>query len=481
MSRPPCRFFNTPNGCNRGSKCKFAHSSPNNNPDTSEQLSPSISDSSLRLPSSSRPSGTGNSPCKQVQKHGSSLLSAGSTTIQSTAVLQRVAPFLTEGGLSKMSGSGTDGFFSQDPSSLSPSEAHNAIRRFLFNKFTFKSTFEVHAFVKILSSATTGDTRWQNGVHRLVDIIRWPKVSAQAGNSREVLSFQRGTLPILRVSTFLISWSLLAHFSQYLSSDFVTKSTLVTPVNTLFTEVLLNLKELADTIEVGMATIMANGSFRDPGGPVSPPLLGVQVLASISGVLDECLVRFKNAVATYPRLATLVANLRVWFDQWTTGICSSPPIFDNPFQSIQVPVRDLLMGTLREKVNRLESIVNREREKEVRPSSRRNALSVPNGTSNEGVIATLHSNYDPPGELRLDGPRHDNDFVDIQEIRIAPTHQELMCQTQPFLPASLFDAPHPAPADSMQRLLDGQFRLLREELTAPLRRAVQFVRDDLKF
>ena len=40
-----------------------------------------------------------------------------------------------------------------------------------------------------------------------------------------------------------------------------------------------------------------------------------------------------------------------------------------------------------------------------------------------------------------------------------------MCQTQPFLLASLFDAPHLFQADSMQRLLDIQYCLLREELT----------------
>lgn len=176
-------------------------------------------------------------------------------------------------------------------------------------------------------------------------------------------------------------------------------------------------------------------------------------------------MRFKNAVAMYPPLIILVTNLRIWFDQWSTGISSSPPTFDNPFQGIPAPVRDLLVNTLGDKVNRLESIVNRELGKEARSSSRKNALSVPNGASNGGLIAALRGTYDPPGELRLDGRRHDNDFVDIYDIRVAPTHQELMCRTQPFLPASLYDAPHPAPANSMQRLLDIQFRLLREELT----------------
>jgi len=182
----------------------------------------------------------------------------------------------------------------------------------------------------------------------------------------------------------------------------------------------------------------------------------------------RCLVRFKNAVAMYPRLVTLITNLRLWFDQWTTGIFSSTPTFDNPFHNIDAPVRDLLVNALREKVNRLESIVNRELGKETRSNSRGNVLGGQDRTSNEGLVAALHSTYDPPGDIRPDGPRHDNDFVDIHNIRVAPTHEELMCRAQPFLPASLFDAPHPAPADSMQRLLDGQFRLLREELTQVL-------------
>ena len=170
----------------------------------------------------------------------------------------------------------------------------------------------------------------------------------------------------------------------------------------------------------------------------------------------------------YPRLVTLVTNLRLWFDRWTTGIFSSPPTFDNPFQGVEGPVRDLLVNALREKVNRLEAIVNRELGKQTRSNSRRNALGGPDGPSNEGLVAALHSTYDPPGDLRLDGPRHDNDFVDIYDIRVAPTHQELMSRAQPFLPANFFDAPHPAPANSMQRLLDVQFRLLREELTQVL-------------
>ena len=229
-----------------------------------------------------------------------------------------------------------------------------------------------------------------------------------------------------------------------------------------------------------MAIIMASRSFNDPALP-NPPQLGAQVLASIAGVLDEyvflefmrisllcyidrCLVRFKNAVAMYPRLVTLVTNLRIWFDQWSTGISASPPAFDK-FQGIAGPVRDLMVDTLGEKVKRLQSIVNRELGKETCTGSRKDVVGGLNGASSDALVAALRGSYDPPGELRAEGPRHDNDFVEIYDIRVAPTHQELKCRLQPFLPASLFDAPHPAPADSMQRLLDIQYRLLREELT----------------
>ena len=70
-----------------------------------------------------------------------------------------------------------------------------------------------------------------------------------------------------------------------------------------------------------------------------------------------------------------------------------------------------------------------------------------------------------PGDERREGPRHDNDFVEIAQIQIAPTNGELVCRIPPYLPYNVPNAPHTYAADSIQRLLDIQFRLLREELT----------------
>jgi len=45
--------------------------------------------------------------------------------------------------------------------------------------------------------------------------------------------------------------------------------------------------------------------------------------------------------------------------------------------------------------------------------------------------------YDPPGELSKNSKRHDNDFVEISDISIIPTNDEILCKRQPFLPSPL--------------------------------------------
>ena len=72
------------------------------------------------------------------------------------------------------------------------------------------------------------------------------------------------------------------------------------------------------------------------------------------------------------------------------------------------------------------------------------------------------------GELSKHGKRHDNDAVNFQEIRVVPTADEILCKRNPFLPSTLPTTPHflePGP----DRLLDTQFRLVREDMLNPLR------------
>jgi hypothetical protein len=81
-----------------------------------------------------------------------------------------------------------------------------------------------------------------------------------------------------------------------------------------------------------------------------------------------------------------------------------------------------------------------------------------------GLLATVDMTYIGPGDIRPEGRRHDNDFQDIQDIQIAPTHDELASPHDPYLPANIPGARHHLPLPSMERLVDIHFRLLREEL-----------------
>ena len=163
----------------------------------------------------------------------------------------------------------------------------------------------------------------------------------------------------------------------------------------------------------------------------------------------------------------IVRHLKNWQDSWITGISASPPDFDDPLKGVGQAARDHITGYLKNKIERLVNIVDREQTKLEKAA--RQTRNVPHprlDVNHEGILSALHITYDGPGELsRLGVPRHDNDFVYIEDIRIAPTYEELVSTATPFLPANLHGAPHPHPDGTMQRFLDIQFRLLREELT----------------
>ena len=179
--------------------------------------------------------------------------------------------------------------------------------------------------------------------------------------------------------------------------------------------------------------------------------------------------RYKNATTTHTGIADHVSHLERWVDIWVNGISSSPPSFEDPL-SEEKERRQFLVRNLRDRLQRSIDIVKREKgAHEYYTSSRSQAKSlalkrVIKESEHIGILAALENDYEGPGTERPTGPRHDNDFVDIDYIRIAPTDDELRCRIPPFLPANIPNAPHPFASDSMKRLLDIQFRLLREEL-----------------
>ena len=158
-------------------------------------------------------------------------------------------------------------------------------------------------------------------------------------------------------------------------------------------------------------------------------------------------------------------DLFTWFSCWATAIKASPPVFGDSISLSNHEVRNLTLVELEKDVRRLKSIVDREyghAERMRRPVAQ---VTITADQMQQALTSRLIHTYEPPGTLRAGGARHNNDKTDIRDIRIAPTHEELLCPLQPYLPVFLPTAPHHEPEGSMQRHLDIQFRLLREELT----------------
>lgn len=172
--------------------------------------------------------------------------------------------------------------------------------------------------------------------------------------------------------------------------------------------------------------------------------------------------RFKDAVRNNPVTIQLIDDLKTWFEQWSAGVSSNPPTFVDAI--VNPEIRRLTLDHLRHDIERLQEIGRRETES---LKSKATGVSRPRLSPEQrkqALIDRLEALYDPPGRLRIDGPRHGNDFEDIRDVQILPTQSELLCPINPHLPAFFPGARHHKPENSMERHLDIQFRLLREEL-----------------
>ncbi|KAG8872870.1 hypothetical protein FRB97_007276 [Tulasnella sp. 331] len=294
----------------------------------------------------------------------------------------------------------------------------------------------------------------------LVDaILRYDPVSTAAGRSKTELSFQRGYIPIL----------------SYLSSEYVIRSTLHQSVNALYGLIETNFDRLVFVLETCFERLMGNKSFCE----VERELGGLDVFKCVTICLTEYAERYKRAVPSHPTFAPLVRKLSDWFTQWSIAISTIPPGFQDPICTMKVDERrfrisrlEKLVMSLLELVDQAEGFTNRIRE---RGKSAKSA-----DAHKAALLSALELNYEGPGQQRRQGPRHDNDFEDIADIRIAPTHDELCCILPPYLPANVPGGPHHLPANSMAKLVDIQFRLLREELIAPIRTSLGHVVEALR-
>ncbi|TVY81390.1 NFX1-type zinc finger-containing protein [Lachnellula suecica] len=85
-----------------------------------------------------------------------------------------------------------------------------------------------------------------------------------------------------------------------------------------------------------------------------------------------------------------------------------------------------------------------------------------NGVSTSAVVSSY------PRAIELPGGRHDNDKLDIAEIQILPTADEIKSDIKEYLPSTNRDQPHPL-SDPVQRHIDTHFRLYRHDIFGALK------------
>ncbi|KKZ67786.1 hypothetical protein EMCG_06552 [[Emmonsia] crescens] len=101
-------------------------------------------------------------------------------------------------------------------------------------------------------------------------------------------------------------------------------------------------------------------------------------------------------------------------------------------------------------------------------SASTNYLSL---TPRSTPLGGIHFENDAPGQLADAGARHDNDFVNIRNINILPTADEILAQRPPYMPLKRFNQPHFL-SRGPERLIDTLFRQLRHENVEALKDCV---------
>lgn len=181
MDRLPCRYFSSSSGCRKGNKCQFAHLNSNresaaptgpSGPSTTRRTFIPRTQSPSSAPTTRAPPGVchfywKNGQCNrefdcrfQHDRPDSTHKSSRAPHASTMRAAEEVAPFLTENGLAKINSNATDGFFSNVESSLSPTDAHRQLKRFLVDDYKFRNPFEVYSFVVPLCSANPTNTLW---------------------------------------------------------------------------------------------------------------------------------------------------------------------------------------------------------------------------------------------------------------------------------------------------------------------------------
>jgi hypothetical protein len=163
MSRP-CRYESQPGGCKRGSSCTFSHSTPGVGISTDHRTRahlPTHNLTSLPAPQGVCKFFWSRGQCEKDNQCRFRHIRNQSTSQPSFPPNSNlVLPFLTDEGLAKVTGTGTDSLSRHPTNPLPPGPVQHKLKRFLADDFHFSNTFDIYAFFSPIDSAISTNPSW---------------------------------------------------------------------------------------------------------------------------------------------------------------------------------------------------------------------------------------------------------------------------------------------------------------------------------
>ncbi|CAG8665908.1 19931_t:CDS:10, partial [Gigaspora rosea] len=307
------------------------------------------------------------------------------------------------------------------------------------------------------------------GLKRIREIVMFP-MSVDAGLAAKVASFQRVILPFLAL----------------LTRSGVTESILEKYVHTIFYTVYLNLDSFMHNGVINMLEILVQRNdiidkklnqsklLEDDAIAFIPTSMG-QFFLVIVRLCNVFMKRIKEA-STNETMYKIVTKIEQIKTLWQNNLQNIKSTYNEPLVS-DVARREYFFIILDKEIDSIKKMLNYGRRNLLSQTSFTISSTKSNKPSTDyrklaKKVASI-LDYDPPGDLSENGKRHNNDFKEISRIKIIPTKEEVLCDRYPFLPTTnIDDSMHYLPKGA-ERLLDSQFRLLREDMLCPIRIVIE--------
>lgn len=101
-----------------------------------------------------------------------------------------MVPLLSAGGLTELTERGTDAFFDVNLSTqLSPSSAHNYLKKYLHPDYRFNRTLDVYSFLRVIIHASKNNEDWVRDLALLPTMLLTPAVHSYPRMDKYVVDY----------------------------------------------------------------------------------------------------------------------------------------------------------------------------------------------------------------------------------------------------------------------------------------------------